>query len=86
METELMPIYGWAGPGETRRLDLDRATTPEVTEPTAPAPQRDPLHECQLCMKKFKKAMIMARHFNKTHEDLREDKDSWREYTKEILQ
>ncbi len=81
-----MPVYGWAGPGETRRLDLDRATTPEVTEPTEVAKTVTKLQQCVLCNKKFKKAMIMARHFNKSHEDLREDKDSWREYTKEILQ
>lgn len=78
-----MPIYGWEGPGQTRRLDQDRATTPTVTEPTAPTAPVERLHKCTVCNRKFKKAMIAARHFNKSHEELRTDKESWREHVVE---
>lgn len=83
-----MPHYGWVGPGKTRELELSRAQAPTVAEPTDVAVQapKKSLHRCTVegCGKKFKKRMIVARHFNANHEDLREDKDSWREFVEEV--
>lgn len=91
MESPIMPHFGWAGPGELRRIDADRVNPPEVTTPqgvavegTGDEPER--WHQCVApgCGRKFRKRMILARHFNATHEDLREDGDSWREYAREV--
>lgn len=85
-----MPVYGWSGPGEMREITLDRAKPPEVTEPTSSTlpggPERTRFYKCGVpnCGQKFKKAMILARHFNTNHEDLFEDKDSWRAHSVEV--
>lgn len=85
-----MPHYGWAGPGELRQLDLPRAKTPEVERPQSPSDpiegEKTKLHVCTVdgCGKKFKKAMLVARHFNSSHGELREDKDTWREWREEV--
>lgn len=85
-----MSHYGWAGPGELRPLTLDRANAPEVEEPESPdmpagEHEKTLLHVCTVedCGRRFKKRMILARHFNASHEDLREDSDTWREYADE---
>ena len=82
-----MPLYGWSGPGKIREMDLSRAVTPELLEPSAPtlvAPATVQLFKCTVCSRKFKKAMIVARHFNSAHEDLKEEKDSWRLHVEEV--
>lgn len=85
-----MPNYAWSGPGQLRELSLDRSEAPEITEPLSPRvigiEQTERLHKCLVsgCGRKFRKAMIAARHFNASHSDLREDKGSWREYVEEV--
>lgn len=82
-----MPLYGWAGPGNMRELTLDRAQPPTFTVPTGPdaAPSSSvKLFICQECQRKFKKAMIAARHFNYAHEALKLDSDSWRTHVQEV--
>lgn len=85
----MSPLYGWQ-PGGMRELDLARTKTPEVSEPTsvdaAGGSGKAKLFKCGVdeCGAKFKKAMILARHFNTNHEVLKVDKDSWRQYLQEI--
>lgn len=86
-----MPLYEWKGPGEMRQADLARATTPKLAKPVGPAAETvegETHWVCTVkgCGRKFRKAMIAARHFNQSHEMLREDKDSWRDYTEEITE
>lgn len=91
----MSPRYHWLGPGEMKRVDLDRAQAPEITEPSQPDPADVPqsdkvLFQCivpgpdGLCGRKFPNRAIMARHFNASHTDLREDSDSWREFVEEV--
>tara|TARA_R110002020_G_scaffold121916_1_gene276990 strand:+ start:1721 stop:1972 length:252 start_codon:yes stop_codon:yes gene_type:complete len=80
-----MPIYGWAGPGKLRPMTFESTKTPEVSEPIAPSKDDSKvvIFECTVCDKRFKKAMIAARHFNSAHSEMKVDKDSWRGYVKE---
>lgn len=84
-----MTLYGWSGPGKLREMGLDRAVTPEITEPSDPGVSEAELmkfYQCTVdkCGKRFKVAMLIARHFNSSHEGLKKDKDSWREFNEEI--
>lgn len=84
-----MVLLGWAGPGNMRVLSQTRAEAPTIQDITAPVTDEvvaTKLHVCTVvgCGKKFKLAMIVARHFNANHGDLRKDKDSWREFTEEV--
>lgn len=88
-----MPHLLWKGPGDLQEAGLDRATKPKITEPSSPndSPDETKLQKffyctVQDCNKKFTKAMLVARHFNSTHSDLREDKDSWREFSLEAFE
>ena len=85
-----MPLYLWKGPGEMEEVDLARARVPDLVSPTSPtdSPEVNPVERtfhCTVdgCSKHFKKAMIMARHFNSAHSGLKENKDTWREYVDE---
>lgn len=81
-----MAHYGWAGPGKMQELEFDRVKPPELVEPTSvamPGEATETVWCCTLCDKKFRKSMILARHFNTNHTDHKTDKDSWREYAKE---
>lgn len=86
----MSPLYDWIGPGETKQRDLARTTTPQVTKPASPTPAlpqaSQPRWVCAVegCGRKFKKAMIAARHFNSAHETLKQDKDSWREWVEQV--
>ena len=87
-----MSLHGWVGPGKLRELGHDRAHPPTIAEPTSPitdivlTEESVKLHTCTVdgCGRRFKLRALVARHFNSNHEDLRKDKDSWREYTEEI--
>lgn len=86
-----MGHYHWAGPGQMEEVGLTRAVVPEITEPASPdaigeVVEKMKLHVCTVegCGKRFKRPMIIARHFNSNHEDLREDKDSWRKHSREV--
>lgn len=87
-----MPNYGWKGPGQTRELSHERASVPEVQAPAgpevegAPDDERQRLLRCTVpeCGRKFRKAMILANHFNASHSDIKEDSDTWREYREEV--
>ena len=85
-----MPHYGWQGPGETRELTLTRVKAPTITEPASSraegTEEKTRFFRCTApgCGRKFKKAMILARHFNTTHDDLMADKDSWRTYSEVV--
>jgi hypothetical protein len=81
-----MPLYGWSGPGKMREMDLARTKAPEIVMPTTVSLVKEPVKvfKCTECGKKFKKAMIVARHFNSAHSELKEDKDSWRLYVEEV--
>lgn len=74
-----------------RELTHERAAPPQITEPSAPSvgvPTRTELFECTApgCGQRFRKVMILARHFNTNHENLRADKDTWRQYSKEVTE
>ena len=91
MEDTLMSLHGWSGPGKLRELRLDRTETPTITELTGPyehssTVHAEKLHVCTVddCGKRFKLRAILARHFTANHEELRKDKDSWRDHTEEI--
>jgi uncharacterized C2H2 Zn-finger protein len=58
-------------------------TAPKIEEPAEPAAMPDTFFECSVCDKRFKKAMIAARHFNSAHSEMKVDKDTWRDYVKE---
>lgn len=85
-----MAHYHWRGAGQTEEVSQSRSKAPEITELTNPSPPVEQeltrLYVCGVegCEKKFKKPMIIARHFNSNHADLREDKDTWRDYYEEI--
>jgi hypothetical protein len=85
-----MAHLGWAGPGKMIELDLPRARTPEITEPTSPEPvgsvTKTKLHRCTVegCNQRFKLQAISARHFNTTHAELKQDAESWRKFTEVI--
>lgn len=87
-----MTLYGWQGPGQLRELSLDRAEVPKIVEPSSPVTDTVvrvvPIHICTVpeCGKRFKLRAIMARHFNANHEALRKDKDTWRDFTEEVLE
>jgi len=67
---------------------MTRARAPEITAPTAAKAADDPtdhaVFQCMVCERKFKKAMIAARHFNSAHHDLKDEKDSWRLHVEEV--
>ena len=77
-----------------REITHDRVKAPSLSEPTGPEADGPVegaarLFECTIVKcrgRRFKKAMIAARHFNTTHSDLAADKDSWREHVKEVLE
>lgn len=88
-----MPHYEHKGPGQMVHKEV-QPEDQEVSEPqgadlagaegtfflcTAPSVEDDE----ESCNRLFKKKMLMARHFNSTHEALKEDKDSWRDYCEE---
>ncbi len=82
-----MTLLLWKAPGHLETASHERASAPKVTEPTSPDSDStngkvQVLHICTVdgCGKRFKLPMIVARHFNANHEDIREDKDSWRRY------
>ncbi len=79
-----MVLLGWQGPGQVREMGLERAHAPELTAP-AQTPTKEPmkLFGCKVCERKFRKAMIMARHFNTSHADLKKDAETWREFVQE---
>lgn len=87
-----MPRFLHKGPGRMERVDAPRADTPEVTEPANPGTETQPetRYRCVVpvdgdtCGREFKKAMIAARHFNASHEEHREDSDSWRDHVEEV--
>lgn len=88
-----MPHYLWKGPGNIEETELARARPVRVDHPIKPelegpaaSEEGTRLFECTVegCGKKFKKAMLVARHFNGSHDELREDKDSWREFSEEV--
>lgn len=87
-----MAEYLWKGPGEIEQKTLTRASTPDIQQPISPEPSLPKKKERRIrctvdgCGRKFKKAMILARHFNSAHEDLREDKDTWRSFSEEIFE
>lgn len=84
-----MAEFSWKGPGKMEEKTLDRARAPELSAPSSPSvvdPNKTKLYACGVpgCVAKFKKPMILARHFNTNHEDLKTDKDSWREFLQEV--
>lgn len=84
-----MPLYGWVSAGKLRELSHDRANTPEITEPSDPGVSEAELmkfYQCSVdsCGKRFRVPMLIARHFNSSHEELKKDKDSWRAFSREI--
>lgn len=87
-----MPNYGWTGPGQTREISHERAHAPKLEAPTSPdvsdGVSATVLFECSVpeCKRRFRKRMIVARHFNASHGDLREDEDTWRDYVKEVTE
>lgn len=87
----MTPLYAWDGPGQTRELSLSRAEPPKITRPASPtegSADIDMLWECTVddCGKRFKKAMIGARHFNSSHSDLKIEKESWRKWVKRVIE
>lgn len=83
-----MSLHGWVGPGKLRELGLDRAAPPEVVEPVSVVEAEETkIYICAVgdCGRKFKHPMMIARHFNSSHDELKEDKDSWREYVEETV-
>ncbi len=85
-----MAEYGWVGPGKMRSLDHTRAEAPIIAVPVelsedGPDAQTQ-LYVCSIdgCGKRYKLAMLIARHFNANHAALRKDKDTWREYYEEV--
>ncbi len=87
----MSPLYLWKEPGKLEEASLARVTPPILVAPGSPDdspvvnPQKIALHQCTICHKKFKKPMIIARHFNSAHSDLKEDSDTWREYSEEVF-
>lgn len=83
-----MPEFSWKGPGEMEETTLSRGRAPEIQEPTKAdvTGNKTKLYACKVpsCNARFKKSMIHARHFNTTHEDLKVDKDTWRNYIEEV--
>jgi hypothetical protein len=69
-----------------REMDLARTRTPEISMPTTVGlvAEAVKLFKCKECDRKFKKAMIAARHFNSAHVELKEEKDSWRLHIEEV--
>ena len=83
-----MPLYGWSGPGQMREMELVRTKPPKLSEPQ---PSQTDFQDSQFflcgvpeCGKKFRKAMIMARHFNTSHSSLFENSETWRKYVSEV--
>ena len=81
-----MALYGWSGPGKLRELGYNRASAPEAVEPEVTKSDQMKVHICTVneCNRRFKHPMMIARHFNANHDDLKEDKDSWRDHCTEI--
>lgn len=84
-----MALFLWKGPGQMEEVTHERALAPTLEEPGVPQlGQTDEIKliECivQDCNQRFKIPAIAARHFNSSHADLRDDAESWREYTQEI--
>lgn len=75
-------------------LEMTRTQPPkleDILEPDVDAGKFETkeMHVCIIegCGKKFPLAALAAKHFNRTHEDFFEDKDSWREYVeKHVVQ
>jgi uncharacterized C2H2 Zn-finger protein len=70
-----------------RELDLARTVAPEISVPAATAvvaSESQKLFICKQCDRRFKKAMIAARHFNSAHMELKAEKDSWRLHVEEV--
>lgn len=72
--------------------EVDGKTTLNPVRPTSPNLPGTKLRvfECTLCAdegtyKRYKKAAILANHFKRSHSSEYESKDSWREYSREIL-
>jgi len=66
---------------EVKKIEVD--SEPEVSLPGSSTME---LHRCTApdCGKDFKLAALLARHFRSTHNDLNEDKDSWRDYHEKV--
>lgn len=93
-----MPHYHWKkSPHGTTRLErVDATVTKEQEMPTPSGtdlPTGDEggivVHRCEACIdegeqRDFKMPAQLARHFNSSHEELVDDKDSWRDYQKEV--
>jgi hypothetical protein len=94
-----MPKYGIKRDAEGRRIGLGPLNTaldepvnvPKAVSPTLPGAQRT-VFECVACEvagknqpPRFKLKAIFANHFKKDHQDLYADKDSWRNYCREVV-
>jgi hypothetical protein len=76
-------LYLWKGPGRMEEAELNRSQPPKLTTPAGvtQAPHEESwVCVVEGCKKRFRKAMLAAKHFNQTHTDLFEDKESWRTY------
>ena len=81
-----MALYLWQEPGKMIEASHFRGSVPEITEPAGVDSDSElvKFHKCTVCNKLFKAPMIVARHFNTNHDDMRKDKDSWRAHSEEI--
>lgn len=81
-----MADWAWDGPGKLRELSHTRASAPEAVEPEVTQSDQTKIYVCTVedCNRRFKHPMMIARHFNANHDDIKEDKESWREHNKEI--
>ena len=86
-----MGLYHWNGPGKIEQIDLPRAIPPVVVAPTGPdipgaVDEKIKLFICTVCDRKFRKAMIVARHFNSSHSDMKKDAETWRGHMKDVFE
>lgn len=76
--------------GNTRLVPVTGEDIEGFTKPKAPAipevgADTISVHRCTECGQDFSIVALMAKHFNKDHKDLYENKDSWRPYHEEVV-
>lgn len=82
--------YGWSKERGAYKMGSEVTSEKEVSTPESAtaAGGGTSVVKCTVedCGRKFKLAAHIARHFNADHADLKEDKDSWREYVERVDQ
>lgn len=85
-----MPRYSFTRneSGTTSLVQQDATIDFEPPEPP-PLPEVDDstitVHRCTACGKDFPIIALVAKHFKRAHEDMYENKDSWRANTTEVI-